>query len=163
MTKPLSRREIEQRRKNRMARANRLLGWVTLSAFLLPRLHPVLSARGILTLSADTVTGLRTSFIFFVFLHSIAGVYLYGLPVFKWHLRVVQMYLGFVVFGVFFLNRAFAFVPVLAMITDWLLWLPIVLHVGLGLRYLVHRWVRPGTYTAVSYYLGGAIVRDFDG
>lgn len=163
MSKPLSRREIEKKRKNRMAMANRLLGWVTLVAFLLPRLHPVLSAQGILSLAEGTVTGLKNSFIFFVFLHSIAGIYLYGLPVFKWYPRVIQMYLGFVIFGVFFLNRAFVFVPVLAMITEWLLWLPILLHVGLGLRYLVHRWVRPGTYTAVSYYLGGAIVRDFDG
>ena len=161
MSKKANRREVEMIRKRRMARANRLLGWVTFAAFLLPRLAPFLIEQGLVTLSEGLLSGLRSSFMFFIFLHGIAGVYLYGVPIFKWHPRVIQMMLGLVIFGVFILNRSFILVPALLRITEVLMWIPVGAHVLLGLRYLVHRVIRPSTYPATPYYLGGAIVRDF--
>jgi hypothetical protein len=155
MTK-LSRREIEFNRKNRMAVANRLLGWVTFATFLLPRL----SDWAVLPLSNGLTDGLRSAFMFCIFLHGIAGIYLYGIPEFKPHPRVFQIYLGFLIVGVFILNRSFIKVPALLTVTEILLWIPILAHVLFGFRYLLHRLLHRRTYPAIPYYLGGAVVRD---
>ena len=155
MSKKPSRREIEFRRKDRMARANRLLAWVTFACFVLSRIGPRVGS-----ISAETAATLNTIFIVCIFLHSIAGVYLYGLPQYTNHPRVWQMYIGFSVFAVFLLNRSFVFVPFMRDLTDMLLWVPIILHVAIGFRYGLLRLIRSSKLTTLPYYLGGSIVRD---
>ncbi len=161
MSKKVSRRELEETRKKRIAVANRWLGWLTLIAYLLPRIHPILEEQNITLLPDNWLGTLQAAFMFFIFLHGIAAIYLYGVPIFKWHNRVLQMYLGFIIFAIFMLNRSFINVPVLLTVTDVLIWIPVVAHVLLGLRYLGHRLIRPSTYPKMPFYLGGAIVRDF--
>ena len=151
----------EAERKAKIAKFNRLLGWFTFVAFLLPRVEPLLSTRAGLNLPAGLISTLNVLFMFFFFIHGIAGVYLYGVPRFKWESRVLQMLLGFVIIGLFILNRAFVFVPFLSRLTEILLWVPIGFHVLLGFWYLIRRIVSPSKYTSTRFYLGGPIVRDF--
>jgi hypothetical protein len=144
-----------------MAKANRFLGWVTFLTFLLPRIAPFFVAQDYFIFSESWLSAMQASFMFCIFLHGIAGVYLYGVPVFQWRPRIIQMMLGFLIIAIFILNRSFVFIPILLQITEILMWIPIGLHVLLGLRYLIHRLIRPSTYPKPDYYLGGSIVRDF--
>lgn len=160
MTTRVNSREVELRRKGRMARANRWLGWVTFTCFALPAVSGWLNSLG-LPFLPDSFTGaMSVAFWVLIFLHAIAGVYLYGLPEWSRNLRIVHMYLGFSVFAFILANRSLVFVPPFNQITAALMWVPILAHVGLGARFLVQRVIGKMWDPPLRFYTGGQVVRD---
>jgi hypothetical protein len=154
----LSGRDLEIRRKERMRIANIFMGW----AVLLGAIAVTWSSNPALFGPApDWMANLGKSVYFIgIFLHAFASVYLYGVPTLKPNIRVIDMYSGFAVFGVILINRTLVNVPALADITWLLMWLPITLHLLLGLWFATQRVTRKTVNPRLKYYLGGNVVRD---
>lgn len=156
----LNRRESERNRKAKAAVINRWLGWLTFICMAAPPVTQMLQNRNGTAFPGWITAVLPTLFWLLIFVHAFISVYTYGLPEYKKHLRVIDMYIGFSVFAFLLLNRSFVFVEQLKDITSALVWLPVALHILFGIRFLLQRVLKKEWDTPLTYYIGGNAIRD---
>lgn len=151
---PSPQRQAEADRKGRMRKANLIVGWFTLAGVILATLEEVAGAPATLGTIGKSV------YFIGVFLHFFAGLYLYGVPVFKPNLRVVHMYAGFAVFLVTLVNRTVVNNAALASATWMIMWAPLAIHIALGVWFAVQRATGRAVNRPLTFYLGGNVIRD---
>lgn len=124
-------------RKKTIAVWNRRLAWVTFPLFLIMTittyLFPVYP-------SLKQVAGISSLiFILCFFVHTIFGVYLFGFPKLRWQIRVIHIYLGYLLFVVTMISQgvlgseAFYRIPYVLMIGL------VLAHVALSFRFMLKR------------------------
>lgn len=82
-----------------------------------------------------------TSILFMLcfFIHTIFGVYLFGFPKFKWQIRVVHIYIGYLLFIFTILSQAIIGAEPYHNIAYALMWLFLIAHVSLSFRFMLKR------------------------
>jgi hypothetical protein len=147
-------RQSEIRRKERMRAANLILGWLTLTGVIMATFEG--------NQAAPAWVGAVGKSVYFIgiFLHAFAGLYLYGVPVFKPNLRVIDMYAGFAVFAVILINRTVVNNASLASASWLLMWAPIAVHIALGAWFAQQRISGRVINPRLKFYLGGSVIRD---
>ncbi|MBK9781821.1 MAG: hypothetical protein IPP55_17540 [Anaerolineales bacterium] len=106
MEQKVDRQQIEIRRKLRMQLVDRLVGWFTLFCYFFPIVGRFLNAQGMTNFNDDLMQTFSNLFWIMIFLHSIAALYLYGIPLFKKNMRIVNLYLGIAILALIFINRS---------------------------------------------------------
>ncbi len=147
-------RQIEIKRKERMRVANLVLGWLTLIGVIMATFEG--------NQASPAWVGVLGKSIYFIgiFLHAFAGLYLYGVPILKPNLRVIDMYVGFAVFAVILINRTVVNNAALASASWLLMWAPIGVHIALGAWFAQQRISRRVINPRLKFYLGGSVIRD---
>jgi succinate dehydrogenase/fumarate reductase cytochrome b subunit len=156
----IDRQQIEIKRKLRMQLVDRLVGWFTLVCYFFPLIGRYLNAQGRTNLDESLMQTFSNLFWIMIFLHSIAALYLYGIPLFKKNLRLVNLYLGLAMLTLIFINRSIAVFPAVEKITATLIVIPAVLHALIGIRLFLQRLLRKEWDKPIPFYTGGNISRD---
>ncbi len=160
MEQKVDRQQIEIRRKVRMQLVDRLVGWFTLFCYFFPIVGRFLNAQGMTNFNDDLMQTFSNLFWIMIFLHSIAALYLYGIPLFKKNLRIVNLYLGLAMLSLIFINRSVSRLHTLEEITAALIMIPAVLHSLIGVRLFLQRLFRKQWDSPIPFYTGGNISRD---
>ena len=156
----VNRQQIEIKRKTRMQFADRLMGWFTLFCYFFPLVGRYLNVQGRTDFDEGLMQTFSNLFWIMIFLHSIAALYLYGIPMFKKNLRLVNLYLGLAILALIFINRSIAVFPAVEKITATLIIIPAVLHSLIGVRLFLQRLLRKEWDKPIPFYTGGNISRD---
>jgi len=156
----IDRHQIEIKRKLRMQLVDRLVGWITMFCYFFPLIGRYLNAQGRTNFDAGLMQTFSNLFWIMIFLHSIAALYLYGIPLFKKNLRLVNLYLGLAILALIFINRSIAVFPAVEKITAALIMIPAVLHSLIGVRLFLQRLLRKQWDKPIPFYTGGNISRD---
>jgi hypothetical protein len=149
-------------RKQTVARWNRRLAWITLPTLFLGTLLFYGHRGRWLALpkwQGDLLTNLFT---LFFFIHSAFSVYLFGFPKFSRNIRVVHIWIGYVVFVFVLTSQSLIGVEPWHGFAYGLMWLFIVLHVALSLRFWRQRWTKRVKDPELALYTGGALIRRAD-
>jgi succinate dehydrogenase/fumarate reductase cytochrome b subunit len=162
MTQPrVDRTQIEIKRKLRMQLVDRLVGWFTMFCYFYPLIGRYLNAQGKTNFNEGSMQTFSNLFWVMIFLHSIAALYLYGIPLFKKsNLRIVNLYLGIAILAIIFVNRSMAVMPMFEKITATLMIIPAVFHALIGIRLFLQRLLRKQWDKPIPFYTGGNISRD---
>jgi len=156
----IDRQQIELTRKRRMQLVDRLVGWFTLVCYFFPIIGRYLNAQGKAKFDAGLMQTFSNLFWIMIFLHSIAALYLYGIPLLKKNLRLLNLYLGLTMLALIFVNRSIAVFPAVEKITAALIVIPAVLHSLIGVRLFLQRLFRKEWDKPIPFYTGGNISRD---
>ncbi len=92
-----------------------------------------------------------TIFILFFFVHTIFGVYLFGFPKFKWQIRVVHIYVGYLLFIFTIVSQAIIGVEPYHNIAYGLMWLFLITHVSLSFRFMLKRNYKKDVEPSLSF------------
>lgn len=160
MEQKVNRQQIEITRKTRMQLADRIVGWLTLFCYFYPLIGRYLNLQGKTNFSESSMQLASNLFWIMIFMHSIAALYLYGIPLFKNNLRIVNLYLGLAMLALIFVNRSVSRLHTLEEITAALIMIPAVLHALIGVRLFVQRLFRKHWDAPIPFYTGGNISRD---
>jgi len=161
MTQPrVDRTQIEIKRKLRMQLVDRLVGWFTIFCYFYPLIGRYLNAQGTTNFSNKSMQLASNLFWIMIFLHSIAALYLYGIPLFKKNLRIVNLYLGLAMLALIFVDRSVSRFEALESIMSTLIMIPAVLHALIGIRLFLQRLLRKKWDEPIPFYTGGNISRD---
>lgn len=162
MTQPrIDRQQIEIKRKLRMQLVDRLVGWFTLFCYFFPLIGRYLNAQGRTNFNEATLQTLSNLFWIMIFMHSIAALYLYGIPLFKrGNLRILNLYLGLAMLAIIFINRSVSVFPAVEKITAALIVIPAVLHALISVRLFLQRLLHKHWDAPIPFYTGGNISRD---
>jgi hypothetical protein len=126
-------------RKQLIARWNRRLGWITFPTLVVGTIlyyAPRLGWWDIPRWPGDLVSGL---FPLLFLLHSLCSVYLFGFPKFRTNIRIVHIYIGYVVFVLVLTSQSLIGLEPWHNITYALMWLFVLLHVSLSTRFALQR------------------------
>lgn len=156
----IDRHQIEIKRKLRMQLVDRLVGWITMFCYFFPLIGRYLNAQGRANFDAGLIQTFSNLFWIMIFLHSIAAMYLYGIPMLKKNLRIINMYLGLAMLALIFVNRSIAVFPAVEKITAALIMIPAVLHSLISVRLFLQRLFRKKWDEPIPFYTGGNISRD---
>jgi hypothetical protein len=140
---------VSQNKKKQIAVWNRRLAWITFPLFLImivsTYLFPIYP-------SLKQVAGISSIiFILLFFIHTIFGVYLFGFPKFKWQIRVIHIYLGYLLFVVTMISQgvlgsdAFYRIPYILMIVL------VFAHVALSFRFMFKRNVKKNAEPSLNF------------
>lgn len=146
-------------RKKAVAIWNRRLAWVTLVVLIIMNL----TVYGDYFKWADglripgTISSLM--FILLLLIHSFFSVYLFGFPKFRWNVRVIHIYIGYMLFVTTWISQSISTEPY-HIIFYTLNWIFIVAHVSLSIRFAVKRNIKKQPIQELSFYTGGKIFRD---
>ncbi|MDX1377525.1 MAG: hypothetical protein R3307_01650, partial [Anaerolineales bacterium] len=154
------RKQIEIQRKRRMQLVDRLVGWFTTFCYFFPITGRYLNGQGRTNIDEALMQTFSNLFWIMIFLHSIAAMYLYGIPLFKKNLRIVNMYLGLAILALIFINRSISVFPTVERITATLIMIPALLHALIGVRFFLQRLLRKEWDAPIPFYTGGNISRD---
>ena len=154
------RQQIEVNRKLRMQLVDRLVGWFTMICYFFPLIGRYLNSQGRTSFDEGLMQTFSNLFWIMIFMHSIAALYLYGIPLFKKNLRLVNLYLGLAMLALIFVNRSIAVFPAVEKITAALIMIPAVLHSLIGVRLFLQRLLRKQWDKPIPFYTGGNISRD---
>jgi len=154
------RQQIEINRKLRMQLVDRLVGWFTMICYFFPLVGRYLNAQGRTNFDEGIMQTFGNLFWIMIFLHSIAALYLYGIPLFKKNLRIANLYLGLAMLALIFVNRSIAVFPAVEKITAALIMIPAILHSLIGVRLFLQRLLRKQWDKPIPFYTGGNISRD---
>lgn len=154
------RQKIEITRKLRMQFVDRLVGWFTMFCYFFPIIGRYFNAQGRTNFDAGLMQTFSNLFWIMIFLHSIAAMYLYGIPVLRKNLRIVNMYLGLAMLALIFINRSISVFPAAEQITAALIMIPAMLHSLISVRLFLQRLLRKKWDAPIPFYLGGKISRD---
>lgn len=161
MEQKIERQQVEIKRKLRMQLVDRLVGWFTMFCYFFPMIARYLNTSGRSNFDLEMVQIFSNLFWIMIFLHSIAALYLYGIPLFKsGNLRIVNLYLGLAILAIIFINRSVSVFPVVEKITSTLIVIPGVLHSVIGVRLFVQRLLKKKWDDPIPFYTGGNISRD---
>jgi hypothetical protein len=126
-------------RKQQVAKWNRRLGWITFPTLVAGTIlyyAPRLGWWDIPRWPGDLFSGL---FPLLFFLHSLCSVYLFGFPKFRTNIRIVHIYIGYVVFVFTLASQSLIGVEPWHNITYAVMWLFVLLHVSLSVRFALQR------------------------
>jgi succinate dehydrogenase/fumarate reductase cytochrome b subunit len=155
------RMQIEIKRKLRMQLVDRMVGWLTMFCYFFPLIGRYLNAQGRTDFDEGLMQTCSNMFWIMIFMHSIAVLYLYGIPLFKsGNLRILNLYLGLAMLAIIFINRSVSVFPAVEKITAALIMIPAVLHSLIGIRLFLQRLLRKKWDTPIPFYTGGNISRD---
>lgn len=154
------RQQIEINRKLRMQIVDRLVGWFTMICYFFPLIGRYLNAQGRTNFDDGLMQTFSNLFWIMIFMHSIAALYLYGIPLFKNNLRLVNLYLGLAMLALIFVNRSISVFPAVEKITATLIMIPALLHSLIGVRLFLQRLLRKQWDAPIPFYTGGNISRD---
>jgi hypothetical protein len=140
---------VSQNKKKQIAVWNRRLAWITFPLFLImivsTYLFPIYP-------NLKQVAGISSIiFILLFFIHTIFGVCLFGFPKFKWQIRVIHIYLGYLLFVVTMISQgvlgsdAFYRIPYILMIVL------VFAHVALSFRFLFKRNVKKNAEPSLNF------------
>ena len=154
------RQQIEINRKLRMQLVDRLVGWFTVVCYFFPKLGGLTNARGLTNFNESYFPTFNNLFWIMIFMHSIAAMYLYGIPKYKGNLRIVNMYLGLAMLAVIFVDRSISRFPAVEQVTAALMMIPAVFHSLIGVRLFLQRLFRRQWDAPIPFYTGGNVSRD---
>jgi len=160
MEQKVDRQQIEIKRKTRMQFVDRLVGWFTMVCYFFPIIGRYLNAQGKTNFDTSLMQIFNNLFWIMIFMHSIAAMYLYGIPLFKKNLRLVNLYLGLIMLAIIFVNRSISVFPAVEKITAALMMIPAVLHSLIGVRLFLQRLLRKQWDKPIPFYTGGNISRE---
>lgn len=160
MESKTQRQQLELIRKHRMQKADRFVGWFTFFCYFFPIIGRYLNTQGQTNFSEAMTQTLSNLFWIMIFIHAIAALYLYGIPLFKKNLRIVNLYLGLAMLALIFVNRSVSRLQTLEEITAALIMIPAVLHAFIGIRLFLQRLFRKQWDAPIPFYTGGNISRD---
>ena len=154
------RTQIEIKRKLRMQLVDRLVGWFTMFCYFYPLIGRYLNAQGKTNFSEASMQLASNLFWIMIFMHSIAALYLYGIPLLKKNLRIVNLYLGIAMLAIIFINRSISRFETAEQITAAIMIIPAVFHSLIGVRLFLQRLFRKQWDAPIPFYTGGNISRD---
>jgi hypothetical protein len=154
------RQQIEINRKLRMQLVDRLVGWFTVVCYFFPKVGSFTNARGLTNFNETSFLTFNNLFWIMIFMHSIAAMYLYGIPKYKSNLRIVNMYLGLAILAVIFVDRSISRFPAVEQVTAALIMIPAVFHSLIGVRLFVQRLLSKQWDAPIPFYTGGNVSRD---
>lgn len=160
MEQKVDRQQIELKRKVRMQLVDRLVGWFTLFCYFFPMLGRYLNGQGRTSFDEGMMQTFSNMFWIMIFMHSIAAMYLYGIPRYKGNLRIVNMYLGLAILALIFIDRSVSRIEVVERVVAALIVIPAVIHSLIGVRLILQRFLRKQWDKPIPFYLGGNISRD---
>lgn len=128
-------------RKKQTAVWNRRLAWVTLPLLLIST-FAVYAAKDLMPNLKSIGIWSSMIFILCLLLHSFFSVYLFGFPRFRWQIRVVHIYIGYVVFICTVISQSIIGFEPYHNIFYALNWIFIIAHVTLSTRFMLKRNVR---------------------
>ncbi len=137
-------------RKKQIAVWNRRLAWFTLPLLLISTFAVYASKDWMPELKA---VGVWSSMIFILclLLHSVFSVYLFGFPRFRWQIRVVHIYIGYVVFICTIISQSIIGFEPYHNIFYALNWIFIIAHVTLSTRFMLKRNVKKQPEPELSF------------
>ncbi len=140
----MSQNELSKNRpskKKQIAAWNRRLAWVTL--FVLVVMNVSTYANHYKSVDWLTTTSIISSVVFILLLliHSGFSVYLFGFPKFKLQIRVVHIYIGYLLFIFTFISQSISIEPY-HKITYAIMWMFLIAHVTLSFRFMLKRNVK---------------------
>jgi hypothetical protein len=149
-------------RKKMVAVWNRRLAWITLLVLIVMNVSTY--ADYFKWINGLKITSIVSSILFVVLLlvHSGFSVYLFGFPKFKWQIRVVHIYIGYLLFFFTFVSQSIIGIEPYHIIAYTLNWIFVVAHVTLSIRFAIKRTLKKQPVPELSYYTGGKIFRDID-
>ena len=154
------RTQIEIKRKTRMQLVDRLVGLFTMVCYFFPIIGRYLNAQGKTNFDAGLMQIFSNLFWIMIFMHSIAALYLYGIPLLKKNLRIVNLYLGVAMLALIFVDRSISRFETAEKIVAALMMIPAVLHSLIGVRLFLQRLLRKQWDPPIPFYTGGNISRD---
>jgi len=154
------RTQIEIKRKLRMQLVDRIVGWLTMICYFFPFIGRYLNAKGKTNFDAGLIQTFNNLFWIMIFMHSIAALYLYGIPLLKKNLRIVNLYLGVAMLALIFIDRSISRFETAEKIMATLMMIPAALHSLIGVRLLLQRMLRRQWDAPIPFYTGGNISRD---
>lgn len=160
MEQKVDRQQIEIRRKVRMQLVDRLVGWFTLFCYFFPIAGRFFNAQGRTNFDESLMQTFSNLFWIMIFLHSIAALYLYGIPLFKKNLRIVNLYLGIAILALIFIDRSISRFETAEQIVATLIMIPALFHSLIGVRLIFQRVLRKQWDAPIPFYTGGNISRD---
>jgi hypothetical protein len=142
---------VSQNRKKQIAVWNRRLAWVTLVVLIV--MNVSVYADYYKLVDWLKTTGIISSilFILLLFIHAGFSVYLFGFPKFKWQIRVVHIYIGYLVFIFTMLSQSIPFPQPYRLILFTLMWISIVAHVALSIRFAIKRNIKKQPETSLAF------------
>jgi hypothetical protein len=148
-------------RKKRVAVWNRRLAWVTFSALAIGSLLFYTRLGGWLA-SGYAVGAVLVNAIFtpLFMVHAAFSVYLFGFPKFRKQIRVLHIYIGYMVFLLTMISQLLIGVEPYHAMFFGLNWLFILLHLVLSARFMLQRRAGGKRDREMSYYTGGNILRE---
>mgnify|MGYP001334063586 FL=1 len=142
---------MKQNRKKQIAVWNRRLAWVTFPLFLISTISTYLYSTKTYPEIVDVAIYSSIVFILCFFAHTIFGVYLFGFPKFKWQIRVVHIYIGYLLFIFTLLSQAIIGVEPYHNIAYGLMWLFLIAHVSLSFRFMLKRNVKKNVEPSLNF------------
>lgn len=161
LTSEQLRNKARAARKKRVAVWNRRLAWVTFSALAVGSLL-FYTRLGVWWPPGYTVGMVLINALFtpLFLVHAAFSVYLFGFPKFRRQIRVLHIYVGYVVFMMTLTSQALiGFEPYHAVFFA-LNWLFIFVHIVLSTRFMLQRRAGFRRDPEMTYYTGGKILRD---
>lgn len=130
---------MSQNRKKQIAVWNRRLAWITFPLFLISTVSTYLAMTKIYP-DLMGVAGISSIiFILFFFAHTIFSVYLFGFPKFKWQIRVIHIYIGYLLFVFTLVSQSIIGFEPYHNIAYGLMWIFLLAHVSLSFRFMFKR------------------------
>lgn len=133
---------MSQNRKKQIAIWNRRLAWVTFPLFLISTFTYYAAKWGYYP-NWMMFAGISSIFfILFFFAHTIFSIYLFGFPKFKWQIRVVHIYIGYLLFIFTLVSQSIIGLEPYHVIAYSIMWIVLIAHVSLSFRFMLKRNVK---------------------
>ncbi len=133
---------MSQNKKKKNAVFNRRLAWITLFILIVMNVSTYADYFKLVTWLKTTSIISSMIFITLFFIHGLMSVYLFGFPKFKWQIRVVHIYIGYFLFAFTLLSQSLIGFEPFHIILFTFMWISIVAHVSLSIRFAVKRNVK---------------------
>jgi hypothetical protein len=130
---------VSQNRKKQIAVWNRRLAWMTFPIFLISTIATYLVTSKIYPNLMTFAVVTSVIFILCFFVHTIFGVYLFGFPKFKWEVRVIHIYIGYLLFVFTLVSQSIIGLEPYHLIAFVLMWVFLLAHVALSFRFMFKR------------------------
>jgi predicted MFS family arabinose efflux permease len=133
---------VSQNKKKTIAIWNRRLAWITLVVMVVMNISTYADYfKWIDGLKTTSIVS-STVFLLLFLIHSFFSVFLFGFPKFKWQIRVVHIYIGYCLFIFTLLSQSLISFEPYHIILFTLMWISIVAHVALSIRFAIARNVK---------------------
>jgi hypothetical protein len=142
---------VSQNRKKQIAIWNRRLAWVTFPLFLISTISTYLAVSKVYPDLMPFAVVISLIFILFFFAHTIGSIYLFGFPKFKWQVRVIHIYIGYLLFVFTLVSQSIIGIEPYHNIAYGLMWLFLISHVSLSFRFMYKRNVKRKEEPSLSF------------
>jgi hypothetical protein len=132
---------VSQNKKKTIAIWNRRLAWVTLLVLIVMNVSTYANHYKLVDWLMTTSIISSVVFILLLLIHSGFSVYLFGFPKFKWQIRIVHIYIGYLLFIFTFVSQSISIEPY-HISTYAIMWVFLIAHVTLSFRFMIKRNVK---------------------